>query len=127
MSETTQPRCARCGCTPREHHKLHCEGRDGNCVCHGGWLDPGSPLTALDEDGRQQNAEYDATVAAATGLTVFLDWLNQDRDNLYLFEHDHPHLARRLRRALGGVHNHASGVTGSVLQAGNIKGSVTFR
>jgi hypothetical protein len=37
-----EPRCARCGCTQREHHKLHCEGRDGNCMCSGGWAEPES-------------------------------------------------------------------------------------
>lgn len=52
--------CARCGCAPKAHHKLHCEGRDGNCACYGGWLDPGSPLSELDRVGQQENAEYDA-------------------------------------------------------------------
>lgn len=58
-----EPRCARCGCTRIEHHKLHCDGRDGNCICHGGWLNPGEPLTALDHVGQAENAEYDSAEA----------------------------------------------------------------
>lgn len=59
----TDERCARCGCTPMEHHKLHCEGRDGNCMCHGGWREPGSMLTEVDRVAQAQNAEYDAEAA----------------------------------------------------------------
>lgn len=71
MSETAEsPRCARCGCTPGEHHKLHCEGRNGNCMCSGGWADPGTPLTAFDEVCQAENAEYDAVQAEMRGRTI---------------------------------------------------------
>lgn len=75
MTETVaEPCCARCGCTQAEHHKLHCEGRDGNCRCSGGWADPGTPLTAFDKVCQDENAEYDAEVARAiaenTGTTI---------------------------------------------------------
>lgn len=61
-----EPRCARCGCTRRQHHKLHCEGRGGECMCSSGWADPGTPLTALDQVFQAENAEYDAAQAEAT-------------------------------------------------------------
>lgn len=67
MSETVEePRCARCGCTRAEHHKLHCEGRDGNCMCSAGWAEPATPLTAFDKVCQAENAEYDAAKAAPT-------------------------------------------------------------
>lgn len=61
---------------------------------------------------------------AFVGLVAFLDWLDEHPDNLYLFEHDYPTVARRLRRVLGGVHSHASGVSGPVLQIGHTTGEV---
>lgn len=64
---------------------------------------------------------------AFVGLTRFLDWLDEHPDNLYLLEHDYPTVARRLRRVLGGVHNHATGVRGLTIQAGDITGGVTIR
>jgi hypothetical protein len=31
------PNCARCGCSEDDHHKLHCEGKNGDCECPGGY------------------------------------------------------------------------------------------
>lgn len=107
----TDERCARCGCTPMEYHKLHCEGRDGNCMCHGGWREPGSMLTEVDRVAQAQNAEYDAEAADEdyfSDLTARL----AAADQAWAENHDcppaYPHYIRWLARQVDAFEDHAS-------------------
>lgn len=69
--------------------------------------------------------EPDRKARAIAGLVAFLDWLDEDHPaNLYLIEALEPGLMRRFRASLGGVHSHASGVSGPVLQIGHTTGEV---